>query len=156
MMTLVAACATTPSSPTTLALPQEAPAPQRDYDWHFDVDGPEAQLVYGVANSDDIPFGMSCQKGSGQIQLSAPSLSPSARTITLATTETSRTYSARQEEAVMFDGFLLEAQTRTDDPLIVSFSKLGWLSIEENGLWVGLAPHATTKNKGRDFIAACQ
>ena len=156
MMTLLAACATTPSAISTLALPQGEPAPQQDYDWHFDTDGPEVQLVYGIANSDDIPFGLSCQKGSGQIQLRAPTLSRDARTITLATSETSRTYAAQQEEAPMFDGYMLEAQTRSDDPLIISFSKLGWLSIQENGAWVGLAPHATTKLKGRDFIASCQ
>jgi len=156
LLSLLAACVSMPTAPAShLALPASA-APMDGYDWHFDSNAEEVQLAYGIANSDEIPFGFSCRRGSGRIVMNATTLNSALKTITLATSETSQTYRARQEEAVMFDGYLLEAETAADDALLASFDKTGWLSIENDGAWVGLAPQSGTKVQSADFIAACR
>lgn len=153
---LLAACATSPSITSTANLPAGPAVPIEDYDWHFDRSGNEIQLAYGIANSDEIPFGFSCSPGSGQIRLNANSMKANLRTITIATSETRRTYAARQEEAQVFDGFLLEADTTASDPVLASFAKVGWLAINNEGHWVTMAHQADTKVKTADFIAACR
>lgn len=157
-MVMLAACASMPSATTTasMALPSAAPAAMEEYDWHFERSGDLAQLAYGVANSDDIPFGFSCRPGSGQVQMTATSLDAKIKTITLGTSEASQTYAARQEAAEMFDGYLLKAQTSTSDPVLASFAKLGWLVIAHDGSWAGLSPQRGTKTAGQDFLAACR
>lgn len=156
LLSLVAACASVPSAPSgNLALPVSA-TPVEDYDWHYEANAQDAQLAYGIANSDEIPFGFSCRRGTGRIVLNATTLNPALKNITLATSETRRTYRARQEQAIMFDGYMLEAETVADDDLMASFDKTGWLSIENDGAWVALAPQSGTKVKSADFIAACR
>lgn len=156
-LSLLAACASLPSPPATqLALPAAALAPLEDYDWHFEHQTQTAQLAYGVAHSDDIPFGLSCHTGSGQIQMTTPTLDPKLKTITLGTSEASQTYTARQEAAEMFDGYLLHARTTPDDPVLISFAKLGWLVIAHENSWAGLSPQSGTKTPGKDFLAACR
>lgn len=156
-LVLLAACASLPSTTApNMALPAAAPAPQDDYDWHFERQPQTVQLAYGVANSDDIPFGLSCRPGSGQIQMTTPSLDAKLKTITLGTSEASQTYGARQEAAEMFDGYLLHAQTTPSDPVLLSFAKLGWLVIAHEGSWAGLSPQTATKTQGQDFLAACR
>ncbi len=157
-LVMLTACASMPSATTTasMALPSAAPAAMEEYDWHFERYGELAQLAYGVANSDDIPFGFSCRPGSGQVQMTATSLDAKTKTITLGTSEASQTYSARQEAAEMFDGYLLQAQTSISDPVLASFAKLGWLVIAHEGKWAGLSPQSGTKTKGQDFLSACR
>lgn len=156
LVTLLSACASMPSgAPANLALPTSA-SPLEDYDWHYDINADEVQLAYGIANSDDIPFGFSCQRGSGKVMLNTTSLSADVKTITVATRDLMNSYSARQEEAVMFDGYLLEAETNTNDAVLASFANHGWMSILNDGAWVGLAPQSGTKVKTADFIAACR
>lgn len=158
---LLAACASLPSATSTnMALPVDAPAAVEDYDWHFERQPQTVQLAYGVANSDDIPLGFSCRPGSNQILMTTPTLDAKIKTITLGTSEASQTYPAQSEAAEMFDGYLLQARTTTNDPVLVSFAKLGWLVMEHEGRWAGLSPQsatkAVTKTSGQDFLAACR
>lgn len=153
---LLAACANSPSFTGKANLPAGATVPIEGYDWHFDYNDNEIQLAYGVANSDDIPFGFSCAPGSGQIRVNANSMQANLRSITIGTSETRHTYTARQEEAQVFDGFLLEADTTASDPVLASFAKVGWLAINNEGYWVTMAPQPDTKVKTADFIAACR
>lgn len=152
---LLAACASLPAAPN-MALPSAAPAPMDDYDWHFERQPQTVQLAYGVANSDDIPLGFSCRPGSNQIQMSTPTLDAKTKSITLGTSETRQTYAARQEAAEMFDGYLLHAQTTANDPVLLSFAKLGWLVMAHEGRWAGLSPQSGTKTPVHDFLAACR
>lgn len=152
---LLAACATQHPITSTANLPAGSAVPIEDYDWHFERNGNEIQLAYGVANSDDIPFGFTCASGSGQIRVNANSMQANLKTITIGTSETRRTYAARQEEAQVFDGFLLEADTTASDPVLASFAKVGWLAIHNEGHWITMAPQPDTKAKTADFIAAC-
>lgn len=153
---VLAGCATSTSVTSTANLPDGPAVPIEGYDWHFDRNDSEVQLAYGVANSDDIPFGFSCAPGSGQIRVNANSMQANPRTITIGTSETRHTYEARQEEAQVFDGFMLEADTTASDPVLASFAKVGWLAINNEGYWVTMAPQAGTKLKTADFIAACR
>ncbi len=158
-LALLTACASLPSPSNmapNMALPAAAPAPMDDYDWHFERQPQTVQLAYGVANSDDIPLGFSCRPGSNQIVMTTPTLDAKTKTITLGTSEVSQTYTARQEAAEMFDGYLLHAQTTASDPVLVSFAKLGWLVIAHEGRWAGLSPQRGTKIPGHDFLAACR
>lgn len=126
-----------------------------DYDWYFERGDQALQLAYGLPNSDDIPLRFSCRAGSGEIEITATGVDAAIKTITLGTSETSQTYSARQEAAEMFDGYLLHARASTSDPVFVSFARLGWLVIFHEGRWAGLSPQAGTRTQGQDFLAAC-
>ena len=157
LLTLLSACASMPSGAPSTSLPLPTSAtPLEDYDWHYDVNADEVQLAYGLANSDDIPFGFSCRPGSGKVMLNSVSTNRETKTITVATADLMNTYRARQEEAVMFDGYLLEAETTTNDAVLASFANHGWMSILNDGAWVGLAPQSGTKVKTAEFIAACR
>src|SRR5690606_25459493 len=51
----IGACTTTSGeAPALAAAASGAPLPVEGYDWHFNADRNEAQLAYGVAESDDL------------------------------------------------------------------------------------------------------
>ena len=66
---MAAACASvepmTPA-PTPVA---GAPAPVPAYDWFYDAQDGEAQLVFGMQESDDVQMGLSCTAGSGKLDI---------------------------------------------------------------------------------------
>lgn len=156
---LTAACVSAPSGiapATTLPPLSEAPARNGDYEWFLDHEDDEVQLFYGLANSDDIPLGLTCARGSGQINISTPDPHGHARQMTLTSGGQVSTYRATSRPAEVFDGYLISATTTPADPVMQAFAVHGWLAIAAKDRWVGLAGDDSTRQSASRFMADCK
>lgn len=152
-----AACSTLPTAaPATLPALSEAPARTGDYQWFYDRDDNEHQLFYGLANTDDIPFGLTCNHGSGQIRLTTPGEDRSINAISLTSAGQVGTYRARASSSEVFDGFDIIADTTPTDPVMQAFALSGWLAIAEKGQWVGLVGDSSSPQLASRFISGCK
>ena len=151
----LAACAThapTPvANPTTAA---SAPAPMPGYDWFLNRDGQEATLAYGVANSDEVKLHLTCQAGSGALDLTATSEKP-GREIYLESGGDTERYAASSEPAGVHDGELLSAQAKTKDPVFQRFRRLGWIASWSDDQRHIYAAHPAAKTGIEQFFAVC-
>ncbi|WP_297800643.1 hypothetical protein [uncultured Brevundimonas sp.] len=156
---LLAACATggTPLVAPDVAPPSAEPAPLNgDYSWFFGQEGDQLQLLYGVANSDDVPLSMACRSRSGQIEVSMASATAAPAIIHLASATQSRAYAAKAEEAGVFDGYILSAKTTPDDPVLQDLVAHGWLAMLDGNRWVGLRGDSELRDHTTRFLAGCK
>lgn len=155
---LTAACATQPGtvSKTSLAPLSEPPARHGSYNWFFDRDEGEYQLFYGMAESDDIPLGMTCVGGSGQIKISTPSEDNRSRNITLTSGGQIATYPARAHDAQVFDGYEIISQTTPADPVMQAFGQNGWMAIAGKDGWMSLVGDGSARDAARRFMSGCK
>lgn len=156
---LTAACATQPGTNASMAsLPAltEPPARHGDYQWFFDREDDEYQLFYGMAQSDDIPLGLTCTSGSGRIKISTPSEDNARRTLSLTSGGQVATYPARVSEAVVFDGYDIISQTTTADPVMQTFALNGWMAMAGKDGWVGLVGDGSSRQLASQFMTGCK
>jgi len=154
-----AACATQPGavgSSATLTALTEPPARHQGYNWFFDQDEGEFQLFYGMAESDDIPLGMTCSSGSGRITISTPSEDNHARSLTLTSGGQMATYPARATEAQVFDGYNIVSQTTPADPVMQAFGQNGWMAVAGKDGWMSLVGDGSARELARRFMAGCK
>lgn len=156
---LTAACATQGTNATSVAaLPalNEPPARNGEYRWFFDREDDEVQLFYGLAQSDDIPLGLTCAKGSGQIRVSTPSEDNSRRQISLTSGGQVTHLPARAEAAEVFDGYDIIARTTPSDPVMQAFGVNGWLALAGKDGWIGLVGDSSSRNSAAQFMTGCK
>ena len=123
----LSACAPTVAT-NLVAASSGAPVPTAGYDWHLNEDAEEASLSYGMAETDDVPLDLSCQPGSGALQILQTVAEGHPKVIALESGGDTETYSAKAEPSAMHDGLDLTAIARTSDPIFLRFRKLGWLA----------------------------
>ena len=150
---MAAACASVEPSTTTLATAAGAPSPIPHYDWHYQVDGREASLVFGVESSDDILMGMSCRAGSGKLNLFAIVDTPSE--IHLESGGDTERFTAVAETSELHDGHILSAQAPTDAPVFQRFRRLGWIASLHDGRRDLYVAHPKTAPDIDRFFAGC-
>lgn len=158
-LVLTAACATQPGAGSyAAALPAltEPPARQGDYQWFFDREDDEFQLFYGMAQSDDIPLGLTCTRGSGQIRISTPSEDNSLRSLTLTSGGQVATYPARAHGAEVFDGYDIVSQTTPSDPVMQAFGLHGWMALAGKDGWIGLVGDGSSRDHASQFLSGCK
>lgn len=159
VLLLTTACAPhtgTPSTAVTLTALSEPPARDGNYHWFLDNEDDEVRLFYGLEQSDDIPLGLSCTRGSNRITISTPGEDRNMRRLTLTSGGRIASYPARAEEATVFDGYDIVAQTTPADPVMEAFALNGWLAIASDGGWVGLVGVGSSRQSASRFMAACK
>jgi hypothetical protein len=150
-----AACAGPSAAPPPPApTPTGAPQPVADHDWFLHQDGETARLVYGLAESDDLRLGLDCERGSGQLELSAPGEDDDRR-IALESGGETEIFPARAEPSELHDGVFLTARAPADAPVFLRFRRLGWLAIWRGGERQAYAPHPGSADGVERFFAFC-
>ena len=152
-----AACATveTPVAPAAVAAAGGTPAPVADHDWFYHLDGDDARLVYGLAESDDLRLGLDCRQGSGRLALSAvggPETKPEI--LIEAGGETER-FAAQSEPSQLHDGVFLTAEAAADAPVFQRFRRTGWLALWLDGERQAYAPHPESAPNIERFFGFC-
>ena len=149
----VSACSTTaPVAPVAVA--SGAPAPVAGLDWHLTTDDTEAKLAYGLAESDELKLGLSCERGTGRLEVSA--MRPhGARDIHLESGGETERFPARSEPSQLHEGVFLTAQTRTTEPVFQRFRKVGWLADWQGDRRETYAPHPASAGDIERFFAFC-
>ncbi|MGH7027824.1 hypothetical protein [Brevundimonas sp.] len=122
----LSACA--PTASDLVGASSGAPVPAPGYDWHLNEDAGESSLTYGMADTDDVPLGLSCKPGSGALQILQTVAESHPPVIALESGGDTETYPAMAEPSAMHDGLDLSAEARTSDPVFLRFRKLGWLA----------------------------
>ena len=150
----LAACAPTMKSNLVDAA-SGAPVATPGYDWHFNEDAEEASLSYGVAETDDVPLDLSCQPGSGTLQILQTVSEDHPRVIALESGGDTETYPAKAEPSALHDGLDLTAAARTADPVFLRFRKLGWLATYGPDYRTPLVAQQGSDQQIERFFALC-
>ena len=159
LLLLTTACATysgAPSSASGLTALNEPPPRNGNYRWFLDHEDDEVQLFYGLDQSDDIPLGLRCKRGTNRIIISTPSEDRNMRRMTLTSGGRMASYPARAQEATVFDGYDVVAQTTPSDPVMQAFGTNGWLAMAAPDGWVGLVGDRTSGASASRFMADCK
>lgn len=149
----LAGCASM-EAPAPMTASSSAPAAVEGYDWHFSTDDAESKLAYGLAESDDLRLGLSCERGSGRLEITAVR-SPGVREIHLESGGETERFPARAEPSQLHDGVFLTAQARTAEPVFLRFRKLGWLADLQGAKRETYAPHPAALPDIERFFAFC-
>lgn len=152
----LAACNTTDTTGEPAVEPlASAPQPVEGYDWFYHVDGDDARLAYGLAESDDLRLGMDCRRGGGRMELSATSQDVSAKEIHVESGGDTERFPAQSEPSQLHDGAFLTAQARTNEPVFQRFRQVGWLALWHGDEREAYAPHPQSRDNIERFFAFC-
>lgn len=146
-----AACATPPAGVAPVESASSGPLPIEGHDWFLNGADEEPTLVYGVADSDDVWFVLSCERP-GKLTLLQPAAEPHA--ILVESGGDTETYATTQAPSELHD-LLLSAQARADDPVMQRFRRLGWLATWTDGQRAVMVPHPGSEPRIETFFAAC-
>ena len=149
---MAAACASV-EAPSVGSMSSGAPSPIPDYDWHYQVDGREASLVFGMEDSDDVMMGLSCRSGSGKLDLFA--IVDTAKEIHLESGGDTERFAAASEPSDLHDGLVLSAEARTDVPVFQRFRRLGWMASLHDGRRDLYVVHPENAANVERFFAGC-
>lgn len=151
----IGACTTTGDAPILETAESSAPQPIEGYDWHFNADRNEAQLAYGVAESDDLKLGLDCRKGSGSLTLTAAVDQDAAPEFHLESGGDTERFPAEKEPAEVNDGAFLTAEARTSEPVFLRFRRIGWLAAWQGDARETYVPHPASASQIEQFFAFC-
>lgn len=151
----IGACSTTGDGSALATTESSAPQPIEGYDWHFNADRNEAQLAYGVAESDDLKLGLDCRKGSGRLTLTAAVDKDAAPEFHLESGGDTERFPAEKEPAEVNDGALLTAEARTSEPVFLRFRSVGWLAAWQGEARETYVPHPASASQIEQFFAFC-
>lgn len=153
---LTAACNTTETAGGPTAEPlASAPQPVEGYDWFYHVDGDDARLAYGLAESDDLRLGMDCRRGAGRLALSATSQDTGGKDIHIESGGETERFAAVSEPSQLNDGVFLTANAEADAPVFLRFRQVGWLALWQGDMREAYAPHPESRDTIERFFAFC-
>lgn len=154
-LSALAACATSGGRSSPSPAPDAgAPTPVANYDWHLNLEPQEADLAYGVANSDEVKLQIRCSTGSGALDLAAVLEKP-ARRLRLESGGETQDYSAVSEEAGITDGHYVQASAGAKDPVFQRFRRLGWIAVWDSDGRRTYAAHPQSMADVDRFFVAC-
>lgn len=132
-----------------------APAPLAGHDWFYDDGDGEAVLLYGLAESDDVWFDLSCRRGAGRLAFSRPAPAGAPERIALESGGATETYPARSASSDLHDGVILSASAPASDPVFVRFRQTGWLAVLDGEARRPMAPQPDSADRVARFFAFC-
>ena len=152
----LAACSTTPTQMNlTTGGVGGAPAPVEGYDWFLNEDGPAAQLVYGLHDSDDVRLTLACERADGKLEVSAHAPTGGPAEIHLESGGETERLRARAEALEISEGDWLTATARTSDPVFRRFRQTGWIALWQKGERHAYAPHPGSSDRIEQFFGRC-
>lgn len=135
-----------------------APAVNEAYDWAIRIsedDGASAILAYEVADTDDQPLSLRCDKGGKQIFAGISGGEPDLKEIVLSsgpqTLRVAGTTEAPEDEPPHFSS----QEIAGDSPLIRAFAANGWLRMTAKGQDLGMTGTAKGKQAIKRFVEFC-
>ena len=152
----LAACTTAPTPlKLTAGVVGGAPAPVEGYDWFLNEDGPAAQLVYGLQESDDVRLTLVCEQADGKLEVSAHGPTGGPAEIQLESGGETERLRARTEALEISEGDWLTAMARTSDPVFQRFRKVGWIALWQGGERHAYAAHPASSGRIEQFFGRC-
>lgn len=151
---VLTACTTTPTSPPVTTA-SGAPAPVEGYDWFLNEDGVASQLVYGLAESDDVRLTLACEQADGKLEVSAHGPAGGPAEIHLESGGETERLRARAEALEINEGDWLTAMARTSDPVFQRFRQVGWIALWQKGERHAYAPHPASVGRIEQFFGRC-
>jgi hypothetical protein len=125
------------------------------FGFYFNQDGPDANLAYGEADSDDVGLMLQCSKGSRQVQLTDVASAKADAQLVLVSGAERLTIPARQsldETGVP----LAQAALPIDAPVLRGFRNSGEMAVNLGPSHYGLRARREDKAAVTDFFAACE
>jgi hypothetical protein len=151
---LAAACSTAPGTAPAMMASSGSPTPVPGYDWFFHPEPTEAKLVYGVETSDDQRLGLTCEKGSGRVEITT-NAPHGVREIHLESGGETERFRAEGEPAELGEGDYLTAEAVTATPVFQRFRRVGWLAQWSGQTRETYVPHAASAPGVERFFAFC-
>lgn len=144
-----AACATAPTPDVG------APAPVENFDWFLHADDARASLAYGLAESDYVGIALSCDRGSGRLELMRDIPAGARPEIIVESGGETERFPAASEPSLLTGGQIVTAETDADLPVFERFRRLGWLAVWQDGRRATYVPHPASAGNVERFFAAC-
>lgn len=124
------------------------------YDWFYNADAGEARLAYGLAESDDVPLGLSCVEGSGRLELSATAPTGASEIHIESGGQTQR-FPAKSEPSEIHEGVFLTADVDADAAVFQQFRRTGWLTLVQGSGRRALSPQPGSVGSIERFFGKC-
>ena len=151
---MAAACSTTRGAAPKTVVSSGSPAPIQGYDWFFHPETTEAKLVYGVEMSDDLRLGLTCEKGTGRVEITT-NAPRGVREIHLESGGETERFLAHGEASELNDGDFLTAEAATSIPVFQRFRRVGWLAQWEGEKRETYVPQPAAQSSIERFFAFC-
>lgn len=143
----------TPPAPADI--PIHAPPPLAGRDWHLTRHHGQSSLVFGVADSDDVDLGFTCEDGSGRVTLFRDSALGEPTDFQLIAGGEIARLDAEGQPSPLTDGLSLMAEADAASPIFQRFADLGWVTLQAHGEPHSLAAHPGSEERIARFFAAC-
>lgn len=141
-----AAAAEAPAAPAPAPEAPSGPAPVEGYDWAMHPGGEEqpdrAYLSYSVAETDDVPLMMDCERGSGVISANTDSGVTGVGAIILRSGDAEAMYPVTtRTPSELSGGEYLSVEIPMTDATLQAFRTNGWINLSVAGEARDLAAH---------------
>lgn len=141
--------------PTPGPLDFPAPAPVEGYDWHLNRHAGQSSLAFGLAESDDVRIVLTCDDGSGRVELFRDVETDQPAEIHLEAGGETERFPAASEPSLLSGGQILTADAPLSRPVFQRFRSLRWLTAWQGGVREDYAPHPESSANIDAFFAAC-
>lgn len=154
---LAGGCATqgspTPLPPAGATVAAPDPIPGRD--WHLVQHAGQSSLAFGVAESDDLDLGLTCDDGSGRVTLFREAAPGEPSEFQLESGGQEQHFDAEGDPSPLTDGLSLHAEADARTLVFQRFGELGWLALQARGERHSLAAHPGSEGRIARFFSAC-
>ncbi|HEV2081075.1 MAG TPA: hypothetical protein VGR32_01340 [Brevundimonas sp.] len=130
-----------------------APQPIDGHDWFLGDAGDH--LSYGLNESDDVWLSMSCEAGTGSIEINQYLELGSDAAIALESGGDTETWRAAAQPSELGDGQYLAARAGADEPVFQRFRRLGWLAAYGPDRRVPMVAHPGSAPRIERFFVTC-
>ena len=144
-----------PASPAAAAAPASTPLPVEGYDWMLTLDGEEAQLVWGVPESDDMALGFNCRRGAGRTGVVTLAEEGAEPVIVLESGGDTGRFPAEGEPSLLHEALILTSEAPTSEPVLQRFRRLGWIAQWHGEERAAYAPHPGSEPNIERYFAFC-
>ena len=131
------------------------PALAGGFGLHFQDEGPDVKLAYGIADSDDVALMLECAKGSGEVQVTDVARDSARPMLVLASNDGVSALAASLQLNPEGPAPLLSAETSVDSPALASFRHSGVIAVRNGDFRYGIRATDGERAEVGRFFAAC-
>jgi hypothetical protein len=122
---------------------------------HFQDEGSDVKLAYGLADSDDVALMLQCSKGAGEVQVTDVARDSARPVLVLASSDGVSVLSASLQPNPEGQAPLLAAQTSVASPALAAFRRTGRISVRNGDFRYGITATGDERAAVGRFFAAC-
>ena len=122
---------------------------------HFQDEGSDVKLAYGLADSDDVALMLQCAKGAGMVQVTDVARDSARPVLVLASNDGISVLTASLQPNPEGVAPLLAAETSVDSPALAAFRRTGRISVRNGDFRYGIMSTGSERAEVGRFFAAC-